>query len=228
MTAELCVAFDAPDRQRTLELADAVAGSVDIFKVGLTAFVSLGGDIVLELARRKPVFLDLKLHDIPAQVEGAARAAAGLGARYMTVHASGGKEMVAAAVRAAGEATILGVTVLTSLSGDDLFKMGIEGGPRAAVLRLAEGALAGGAGGLVCSPLEVAAIRERFGARAEGGPILVVPGIRNAPAGDDQQRTLDAASTVAAGADILVVGRPITAAADPGAAAAELMEVCAA
>ena len=197
--------------------------------MGLTAFTAGGPGLVAELAQSTDVFVDLKLHDIPAQVEGAVISIAGLGARYTTVHATGGEAMLRAAVDAAQEAvTLLAVTVLTSLEGRDLVRLGGDGDVSAQVLRLAELALGCGIPGIVCSPLEVAAVRQRFGPLEEGGPLVVVPGIRAAPGGDDQRRTHAPRAALAAGADVLVVGRPITAAADPRAAARELLEELAA
>jgi orotidine-5'-phosphate decarboxylase len=172
------------------------------------------------------VFADAKLHDIPAQVEGAMTALARRGVSFVTIHASGGPDMVKAAVAAAPEGvTVLAVTVLTSLGDGELARIGLVGPAEDAVERLAEVALDAGADGLVCSPLEVTRLRREFGTSHEGGPLLVVPGIR--PAGDDagdQRRTTTPAEAIAAGADLLVVGRPITAAADPGAAARSLLK----
>ena len=170
--------------------------------------------------------MDLKLHDIPVQVSGAVRAVSELGVDYTTVHAFGGGGMLRAAAEAAGDdLQVLAVTVLTSLDDADLAAVGVKQTVRDQVLVLAELALSSGVHGLVCSPLEVAAIRERFGARSAGGPLLVVPGIR--PAGshaDDQKRTMGAGAAVAAGADLVVVGRPITAAPDPAAAAGAVLQ----
>ena len=217
----ICVALDSGDAEA---IATLVERHVGLYKVGLTTFVAHGRALVETLARRRPVFLDLKLHDIPTQVAGAVRAATDTGASYLTVHASGGPAMVEAAVEAAGDAlVVLAVTVLTSLDDDALAAVGLAGTARDAVLRLAELAVAAGAPGLVCSPHEVAAIRSRFGARAEGGPLLVVPGIRPAGRDDDQRRTLGPAEALAAGADVLVIGRPITAAPDPAAAARSIL-----
>jgi orotidine-5'-phosphate decarboxylase len=131
--------------------------------------------------------------------------------------------MVRAAVGSAGDVKVIAVTILTSLGSDDLEQIGVRGQPEEAVLRLAEVALCAGAPGLVCSPLEVAAIRSEFGKRKDGGPLLVVPGIRAAGSeADDQRRTMTPRQALDAGADILVVGRPITAAPDPRRAAEEL------
>jgi orotidine-5'-phosphate decarboxylase len=220
-SSPLCVALDGDDRDELLAIARAVTPDAGILKIGLTAFTAFGAEFVASVMELAPVFLDLKLHDIPAQVGGATKSASALGASYVTVHAAGGSAMVRAAVDAAGaETTVLAVTVLTSLDDSDLAQIGLEGPTDKAVVRLAELAVSAGADGLVCSPLEVAALRARFGPRAGGGPILVVPGIRPSTAGhDDQRRTLGPRDAIAAGADVIVVGRPITAAADPGAAA---------
>ena len=222
----ICVALDFDDPARVREIASATADHVGIFKVGLTAYTSGGPGLVRELAGRHPVFLDLKFHDIPAQVGGAVRAVAGTGALYTTVHASGGPAMIAAAVDASGNSvTVLAVTVLTSLDDGMLDAIGMKGPAAEAVLRLAGVALAAGADGLVCSPREVAALRAEFGDRVDGGPLLVVPGIRSEDESHgDQRRTMSATEALSAGADVIVVGRPITAAPDPAAAARRLLE----
>jgi orotidine-5'-phosphate decarboxylase len=171
------------------------------------------------------VFVDLKLHDIPAQVSGAVSAIAAGGASYATIHASGGSDMIRAAVEAADGVTILSVTVLTSLDSAQLQRIGFSGNAQTTVLRLAEEALQAGSPGLVCSPLEITSLRSEFGTRETGGPLLVVPGIRSQGAArDDQRRTLSAREAVDAGADMIVVGRPITAATHPADAARGLLE----
>lgn len=196
-----------------------------MFKVGLTALHSVGPQIVTQVAARKPVFVDAKLHDIPMQVEGAAGALAELGAAFVSVHASGGRAMVEAAVRSSGKTVVLAVTVLTSLDAAALEDMGLCRGIEEMVERLAVLALDAGAGGLVCSSFEVAALRRKLGARTQGGPLIVVPGVRPAGwAADDQARTAEPRRALSDGADVLVVGRPITAAADPGSAAAALIK----
>lgn len=221
----ICVPLDFADRGRVVATAGAVAPHVGMLKIGLTTFIADGRGLVEELSSLRPVFLDLKLHDIPMQVEGAMTAVAATGAAYTTVHALGGADMVRAAVDASGETVVLAVTILTSIDGPDLERAGIDGTPEDAVLRLATVALEAGAPGLVCSPLEVAAIRRRFGGHDVGGPLLVVPGIRAATAAtDDQRRTLGAREAIAAGADVIVVGRPITGAADPARAASQLSQ----
>ena len=214
--------FDDPGRCLQIAAATAFAGA---HKIGLTAFTSGGPDLVRDMTALSPVFLDLKLHDIPAQVAGAVASARELEVAYMTVHATGGEDMLRAAAEAAeGNLMVLAVTVLTSLSPEDLASVGVVDRPADQVLRLTELALNSGVKGLVCSPLEVPSVRARFGSSADGGPFLVVPGIR--PAGsntDDQKRTLGPREAVDAGADLIVVGRPITAAPDPARAAREII-----
>lgn len=222
----ICLALDSRDHDAIARLAEATEPHVGVFKVGLTSYIAFGSELTTSLAARRPVFLDLKLHDIPAQVSGAVTAAAASGAALVTVHAAGGREMVQAAADAAGDdLVVLAVTVLTSLDDRALAAIGMGGPAEEVVLRLAEVALSGGAGGLVCSPLEVAPLRARFGGRGEGGPLLVVPGIR--PDGSDrgdQKRTLGPRAAREAGADLLVVGRPITQADEPAAAAAAIAQ----
>jgi len=214
----ICAALDFGALEEAEAFARVVLPYVGMLKVGLELFLSEGPPAVRTLAALgRPVFLDLKLHDIPHTVEGAARSAAATGARLLTVHAAGGPAMVAAAVRGAGPGVrILAVTVLTSLDADSLEEIGLEGPPEAAVLRLARLAVAAGAGGLVCSPGEVRAVRDAVGT----GPLLVVPGIRPAGAARaDQARVATPAAAVKGGADVIVLGRPLRESADPAAAA---------
>jgi orotidine-5'-phosphate decarboxylase len=222
----LCLAIDTRSATVAHALARSTGDYVGVFKIGATTFAALGPQFVTDLASQKPVFCDLKLHDIPSQVEGAVAAIAGLGASFATVHSLGGRDMVRAAARgASNELKILGVTILTSLSGEDLEELGIKGTPLEAVVRLAENALEAGAGGLVCSGSEVRMLRERFGAASSGGPLLVVPGIRlDSRPSSDQQRTFRPGDALEAGADLVVVGRPITGAQDPAAAAQSILE----
>ena len=220
----ICVALDLSDRAEIMALAGALGTSVGTLKVGLTAFASCGPDLVTELAQTADVFLDLKLHDIPAQVAGAVAAAESLGPRFLTVHASGGRAMLAAAAEAADEVEILAVTVLTSLNGEDLSDIGMDGPASDQVARLADLALSAGVDGLVCSPLEVEMLRARFGSVSVGGPVLVVPGIRpQGSAQGDQRRTMTPFEALRAGADHIVIGRPITEASDPLAAARAIL-----
>ena len=228
--AHLAVALDTSERDEIFRLARVLAGRVGTVKVGLEAFTAHGPELVREVrALGAPVFLDLKLHDIPNTVERAARNAARLGAAMLTVHASGGEAMLRAAVAGAAEAerppAVLAVTVLTSLDDAALDGLGIPGGAAGRVRAWAEMARRAGCGGVVCSPHEAAALRAALGA----GFLLVTPGVRPAgAAGADQRRVATPRAAVEAGADILVVGRPITGAGDPAAAAeAILAEICA-
>jgi orotidine-5'-phosphate decarboxylase len=219
--SRLIVALDTTDATRAAGWAATVAPHCGLFKLGLEFFAANGAAGVRAITGR-PIFLDLKLHDIPNTVAGAVRAVLPLAPQMLTVHAAGGAAMVAAARQAAEAAgaarpMILAVTVLTSLAAADLAATGVADPPAAQALRLARLAIAAGADGLVCSALEVAMLRDALGA----GPALVVPGIRPAgSAAGDQARTMTPEQAVAAGADWIVVGRPITEAADVGAAAA--------
>ena len=193
-------------------------------KVGKELFTRAGPQLVRDLgARGFDVFLDLKYHDIPNTVGQACAAAADLGVWMLIVHALGGRRMMEAArtaVEKSGRRPLLiAVTVLTSLDSSALHATGVAGGPRQQVLRLARLAMDAGADGLVCSAQEAPMLRDALGSR----PVLVVPGIRPAGAGpDDQARTVTPREAVEAGADWIVVGRPITGSADPAAAAAAI------
>jgi orotidine-5'-phosphate decarboxylase len=219
----LIVALDTVDVDRALAWAVAVAPHAGLLKLGLEFFLANGAEGVRTVSGA-PIFLDLKLHDIPNTVAGAVRAVLPLRPRMLTIHAAGGAAMIQAAHQAAATAgldrpMILAVTVLTSLAQPDLNATGIQATPADQVLRLARLALDAGADGLVCSALEVAALRQALGPQVR----LIVPGIR--PAGttsDDQARTMTPAQAVTAGADWIVVGRPITASAAPGQAAADI------
>jgi orotidine-5'-phosphate decarboxylase len=214
----ICAALDFGGWAEAEPFARRIAPHVGLLKVGLELFTAEGPPVVRAAASLgRPVFLDLKLHDIPNTVEGAARSAAASGASLLTVHASGGPDMVRAAVKGAGgRVRILAVTVLTSLDGAALDRIGLAGPPEAAVVRLARLAVDAGAGGLVCSPHEVAAVRAAVGP----GPLLVVPGVRPAGAAlGDQARVATPEAAVAAGADVIVLGRPLRDAPDPVAAA---------
>ncbi len=219
--APIAVALDAPDLDTAAHWAALVTPHVSTLKVGLELYLRYGPEVVASVrgGRGAAVFLDLKLHDIPATVAGAARSVSRVRPDLLTVHAAAGPAAVRAAVDALPETTIVGVTVLTSLDDADLARIGMAGPVGDAVLRLAALAVGAGARGLVCSPREVAAVR------AEVGPdvTLITPGVR--PPGqrrDDQARVATPEEALRAGADLLVIGRPITAAADPGAAAAAL------
>jgi len=220
------VALDTPDLERALSLARRVAPYVGGLKLGLEFFTAHGPGSVKAFAELGlPVFLDLKYHDIPNTVAGAVKAAAGLGVGVLNVHASGGAAMMKAALEAARSVNprlkLIAVTVLTSLGQSDLQAVGQASSPREQVLRLARLTKACGLDGVVCSAHEIAAIRAALGPDF----LLVVPGIRpEGSAMGDQQRVMSPLEALKAGADILVIGRPITAAADPAQAASEIVD----
>jgi orotidine-5'-phosphate decarboxylase len=211
------VAIDTPDLARAQALAATVAPHVGGLKLGLEFFAAHGAAGVAQLATTGlPIFLDLKLHDIPNTVGKAVSALAPLAPALLTVHAAGGRAMLAAA-RAAAPATtrVVAVTMLTSLDAADLSDTGVVGTPGDHVLRLAALARASGVDGIVCSGEEVASARATW-----PDSTLVVPGLRPADAAlGDQKRAVTPAAALAAGASVLVIGRPITEAADPAAAA---------
>ena len=219
--APIAVALDTADLATATRWTTAVAPHVTTVKVGLELF-SHEGPAAVEKVRAAgdvDVFLDLKLHDIPNTVAGAARALAHLAPRYLTVHASGGPAMIAAAAHALPDTLVAGVTVLTSLSADELALLGIDGSPQDVVRRWARIAVEAGARALVCSPQEVALVREVVGPDI----VLITPGVR--PAGsdvNDQARVATPEQALADGADLLVIGRPITGAADLAEAAGKL------
>ncbi|HXZ00778.1 MAG TPA: orotidine-5'-phosphate decarboxylase [Stellaceae bacterium] len=219
-------AIDTPDLAQARAIAQAVRNVVSI-KLGLEFFTAHGPAGVREVAGKAPLFLDLKLHDIPNTVAGAVRAAAALKPLLLTVHCSGGKAMLRAAAEAAKQAApdrqrlkLLGVTVLTSLDDGDLEAVGQRGPAAEQVRRLALLARDCGLDGVVCSPLEAAMLRQACGPNF----LLVVPGIRlMGLAAGDQKRVMGPRETLAAGADFLVIGRPITGAPDPAAAARAML-----
>jgi len=219
--APIAVALDAPDLATARQWASAVSPYVSVVKVGLEVFLRDGHDAV-HVAREASdcdIFLDLKLHDIPATVAGAARSIANLSPKYLTVHASGGADMIAAAVQALPDTHVTAVTILTSLNQQQLTEMSFSGNAQDIVRRLAAIAVNAGARAIVCSPQEVAAVRSEVGA----GITLITPGVRplGADAGD-QQRIATPQQALADGADILVIGRPITGAPDLAVAAREI------
>jgi len=224
---QLCIALDGSDRAWILDTARSLAGTVGWLKIGLEAFAAHGPQLVREVASfGTPVFLDLKLHDIPATVGRAAANVAACGASMITVHAAGGEAMLAAAlegVRSAGAAPaplVVAVTLLTSLDEATLGDLGVAGTAEDTVLRWASLARRSGVDGIVASAREAAAIRTECGP----GCIVVTPGIRPAGFGqNDQRRTATPTEAVRAGADILVVGRPVTSADEPAAAARSIL-----
>ncbi|GAA4230838.1 orotidine-5'-phosphate decarboxylase [Streptosporangium album] len=217
--APIAVALDAPDLETAAHWASLVTPHVSTVKVGLELYLRYGPEVIASIrgASGVQVFLDLKLHDIPNTVAGAAKAVARLRPAILTVHAGGGPAMISAAVEALPATQIAAVTVLTSLSEADLGRIGIAGPSEDAVRRLAVMAVGAGAQALVCSPREVATVR------AEVGPdiTLITPGVRPVgAASQDQARVATPEQALADGADLLVIGRPITGSADPGATAA--------
>ncbi len=223
-------ALDTTDLSRATGLAAKVADAIGGLKLGLEFFTAQGPKGVKQIQKASdlPIFLDLKLNDIPNTVAGAVRAVAPLGAYMLTVHTNGGRAMMEAAAKAASEAAyevvkarplIVGVTVLTSFDNDDLAEIGVESKVVDQVRRMAELAKRAGLDGVVCSPREVAMLRSDLG----DGFKLVTPGVRPEWASkDDQKRIMSPLEAMSAGADYLVVGRPITAAKDPASAAARI------
>ncbi len=219
--APVAVALDAPDIDVAAHWATLVTPHVSTVKIGLELYLRYGPTVVATVRGGSGVrvFLDLKLHDIPNTVAGAARAVAKLHPEILTVHAAGGADMIKAAVEAAPDTIVAGVTLLTSISDQDLADLGVNGSVSDAVRRMAVLSVSAGARGLVCSPQEVAAVRAEVGP----GILLITPGIRPARAtSDDQARVATPEEALKAGADLLVIGRPITRAPDPGAAAAAI------
>lgn len=215
----LIAALDTADLGRVERLATALGPHVAFLKIGLEAFAAHGPAATAAAARHAPVFCDLKLHDIPNTVAGAAAAVARLGVEFLTVHTSGGPAMIAAAVKAAPDVAVLGVTVLTSLDDAVLASVGqppaTEQVPRLAVI-----AMDAGARGVVCAPTDVAVVRAAVGPDA----LLVVPGIRPRGARQgDQARVATPKAAMKAGADFLVVGRPLIGSKDPATAARTLL-----
>ncbi len=220
-SAPIAVALDAPDLETAARWASQVTPHVSTVKVGLELYLRYGPGVLASVrgASQVQVFLDLKLHDIPATVASAARVVARLRPALLTVHAAGGRAMIQAAVNAAPETQIAAVTVLTSLREADLAATGVIGAALDVVRRRSVLAVEAGARALVCSPHEVAAVRAEVGPDVK----LITPGVR--PAGSDigdQARVATPQEALNAGADLLVIGRPITQAPDPGAAAAAL------
>jgi orotidine-5'-phosphate decarboxylase len=221
----LAVALDYPDAYQAMKLVDSLGQTCQWFKVGMELHYAAGNDIVRQLRDRGfDVFLDLKLHDIPNTVAGAVRSATKAGASLLTIHASGGSAMMTAAAEAAkapGSPRLLAVTVLTSMDASQLVATGVTVSPAEQVLRLANLATQSGIDGFVCSAEEVASVRAATGPDS----LLVIPGIRPAGAAiGDQKRIATPAQAIAHGASMLVVGRPITQAKDPAAAAEAILE----
>ena len=226
MPCELILALDAPTLRDVAPLLGRLRGPVRWVKIGLELFTAGGPDVVRQAADLGfDIFLDLKLHDIPNTVARAVESAARLPVKMLTLHTAGGREMMRGAVQAqeqsAPQLLLLGVTVLTSLGENDLREAGVGAAPEAQVVRLARLAVECGLGGLVCSPLEIAPLRAQLPPSVK----LVTPGIRPAGVGggDDQARVMTPAEAARAGANFIVVGRPIFKATDPAAAAQAIL-----
>ncbi len=219
--APIVVALDGPNLETVTKWAHAVAPHVSTLKVGLETFLRDGDAAVAAVrATNCELFLDLKLHDIPNTVAGAVRSVTRFAPEYLTVHALGGHDMIAAAAQALPGTRITAVTVLTSMDAAALAAVGIQGSPLEAAVRLAVLAVHAGARAIVCSPLEVAAIR----AAVPADVTLITPGVRPAGAdAGDQRRVATPEQALADGADLVVIGRPITGAADPAAAAVAIV-----
>jgi orotidine-5'-phosphate decarboxylase len=227
MKPELIVALDVPSAEEIPGIVGKLPPELGYYKVGLEIYTAEGPAALVYLkAHGKHVFLDLKLHDIPRTVARAVTAAAQLGVSILTVHAGGGREMLKAAAQAARDAgarapRLVAVTTLTSLAENDLRELGVTRPLKEHTLALGELAISSGIDGLVCSPLEARAFRDRLGP----APILITPGIRPSGADvGDQKRIATPAMAVAAGATFLVVGRPILDAPDPAAAAQAVLK----
>jgi orotidine 5''-phosphate decarboxylase, subfamily 1 len=221
---KIIVALDVPDRRAADAVLDELSGVATWCKIGMQLFTSEGPDVVRAARDRGwKVFLDLKFHDIPNTVASGVRSACSVGVDMLTIHLSGGPEMIRAAVDAATDCTVLGVTVLTSSTADTLAAVGIDREPAEWVPQLAKVGAECGIGGIVCSPLEIGAVRAAVGPAVK----IVTPGVRPAGAdAGDQKRILTPAEAIAAGADFLVIGRPILAAADRAEAFAAIVAEC--
>jgi orotidine-5'-phosphate decarboxylase len=208
--APIVLAVDTPELATAVAWVKATQDYVSVYKLGLEFYLTFGSDGVKAIkdVTDSDIFLDLKLHDIPHTVSGAAKAVSHLAPRFLTVHASGGEAMIRAAVEASPETHITGVTILTSLSEDDVSNIGYEKNALDSAVGLARIAVTAGAGAIVCSPLEIAAIRSAVGS----SPIIITPGVRPADTatGDDQVRTMTPKAAISSGANFVVIGRPIT------------------
>jgi orotidine-5'-phosphate decarboxylase len=208
--APIVLAVDTSDLETAIGWVKATQESISVYKLGLEFFLKFGrnGVMAIKDVTDSEIFLDLKLHDIPHTVSGAAKAISDLSPKFLTVHSSGGEAMIKAAVEAVPDTLITGVTILTSLSDVDVKSIGYEQPSLESAVGLAKLATASGARAIVCSPLEISAIRSAIGK----APIIITPGVR--PAGskdlDDQVRVMTPADAIAAGASLVVIGRPIT------------------
>jgi len=208
--APIVLAVDTPELTTAIAWVTATQDYVSVYKLGLEFYLTFGSDGVKAIkdVTDSDIFLDLKLHDIPHTVSGAAKAVSHLAPRFLTVHASGGEAMIKAAVSASPHTHITGVTILTSLSEDDVSNIGYEKNALDSAVGLARIAVTAGAGAIVCSPLEISAIRSAVGS----APTIITPGVRPADTatGDDQVRTMTPKAAISSGANFVVIGRPIT------------------
>ena len=208
--APIVLAVDTPDLQTAIQWVRATQEHISVFKLGLEFFLTFGADGVKAIQDEtdSDIFLDLKLHDIPHTVSGAAKAVSQLKPKFLTVHASGGRAMVRAAADAMPDTYITGVTILTSMSEADVIEVGFKSSALDSAVSLAKVAIAGGARAIVCSPLEIAAVRAAVGTE----PFIITPGVRplDMAGSDDQQRTMTPEDAIHSGASLVVIGRPIT------------------
>jgi len=208
--APIVLAVDTPDLDTAIAWVKATQDHISVFKLGLEFFLTFGsaGVKAIQAETDCDIFLDLKLHDIPHTVSGAAKAVAHLAPKFLTVHSSGGTAMVKAAVDALPNTQVTGVTILTSLSEADVAEIGFKSVALDSAVVLSRIAVNAGAGAIVCSPLEISAVRREVGAT----PIIITPGVRplDMVGTDDQQRTMTPQDAIAAGANLVVIGRPIT------------------
>ena len=219
MKAPIVLAVDTQDLDTARRWIEATQEYVSVYKLGLEFFLTFGHDGVgrIKGVTDADIFLDLKLHDIPHTVGAAATAVQSLKPRFLTVHAAGGRAMITAAVQALPTTDVTAVTILTSLSEEDLFEIGFANNALESAVSLARMSVAAGARAIVCSPLEIAAIRSAVGDE----PRIITPGVRpeGSSGGDDQKRTMTPRAAIAAGASYVVIGRPITQAWAQGAKA---------
>lgn len=219
----IILALDTPDVESALGLIKSTHEVISIYKLGLEYFLAHGKPGIETIQRAFPdvdIFLDLKLHDIPNTVGGASSSISELKPRFLTVHASGGMEMVRAAVTQLPSTSITAVTVLTSLTSQELKELGLPDEPASLAMTLAQRAVKAGATSIVCSPHEASALRERLG----NGVTIITPGVRPEGSGkDDQNRVMTPKDAMKQGANYVVIGRPITQAINPGEAALAIM-----
>ena len=217
--APIVLAVDTSDLDTAIAWVEATQGLIAVYKLGLEFYLNFGQDGVRAISSStdSDIFLDLKLHDIPHTVFGAASAISSLGVKYLTVHASGGSAMIAAAAKAVPSTFVTGVTILTSLSESDVSEIGFKNNALDSAVGLANLAVSAGARAIVCSPLEILAIRQSVGSAIT----IITPGVRPADSAtsDDQKRTMSPQHAINSGANLVVIGRPITSAWGQGALA---------